>query len=261
MPVQIKYGKLYMKDAVGNLVQIIPEAVGYYVDYQGATASEPGVSGLVPAAEIADRNKYLKGDGTWAELTLPSDYVGATSSENGVHGLVPAAEIADRNKYLKGDGTWTEIADVDTSTLLLDNYQKAASVSAVSSSDSVLQAIGKLEKAIDGKQNSGSYLTASSTLDATKLSGTASINTTGNASTATKATQDGSGNVITATYATKAELPADYVGATANANGTHGLVPAATSAQKDNFLTGDGNWTVLDTITNAEVDALFEEGE
>lgn len=43
-------------------------------------------------------------------------------------------------------------------------------------------------------------LTASSTLDATKLSGTASISTTGNASTATKATQDGDGNTISSTY-------------------------------------------------------------
>ena len=257
MPVQIKYGKIYMKDAVGNLVQIIPEAAGYSVGYQGATASAPGVSGLVPAAEIADRNKYLKGDGTWAELTLPSDYVGATSSANGVHGLVPAATIADRNKYFKGDGTWAEIADIDTSTLLLDNYQKAASVSAVSSSDSVLQAIGKLEKAIDGKQDSGSYLTASSTLDATKLSGTASINTTGNASTATKATQDGSGNVITATYATKAELPSDYIGATSSANGVHGLVPAAAIAEKDCFLCGDGTWDAISGMTNAQIDTAM----
>ncbi len=97
-------------------------------------------------------------DGTLATstATLPS-YQGATSSANGTPGLVPSASIADRDKYLKGDGTWSEIANVDTSTLLLDNYQKADSVSAISSSDSVLDAIGKLEKALDGKQASGSY--------------------------------------------------------------------------------------------------------
>ena len=49
-------------------------------------------------------------------------------------------------------------------------------------------------------------LTSSSSLNATKLTGTASIDTTGNATTATKATQDGSGNVIVDTYATKTEL-------------------------------------------------------
>lgn len=49
-------------------------------------------------------------------------------------------------------------------------------------------------------------LTSSSNLNAAKLTGTASVSTTGNAATATKATQDGSGNVITDTYATKTEL-------------------------------------------------------
>lgn len=74
--------------------------------YQGATTSAAGVAGLVPSAAIADKDLYLKGDGTWAELTLPSDYVGATSSASGVHGLVPAATSANREKYLRGDGTW-----------------------------------------------------------------------------------------------------------------------------------------------------------
>lgn len=49
-------------------------------------------------------------------------------------------------------------------------------------------------------------LTADSTLDASKLSGTASIDITGNAATATKATQDGKGNIIASTYATESDL-------------------------------------------------------
>ena len=97
-------------------------------------------------------------DGTTSnsDINLPK-YQGATNASDGVSGLVPAAPSVDRDKYLKGDGTWSEIANVDTSTLLLDNYQKADSASAISSSDSVLQAIGKLETALDGKQASGSY--------------------------------------------------------------------------------------------------------
>lgn len=43
-------------------------------------------------------------------------------------------------------------------------------------------------------------------LDATKLTGTAAVDTTGNAATATNATNDGSGNNIVSTYATKSEL-------------------------------------------------------
>ena len=52
--------------------------------------------------------------------------------------------------------------------------------------------------AFDGTANIAIPITS---LDATKLTGTATISTTGNAATATKATQDGSGNVITTRYA------------------------------------------------------------
>ena len=45
----------------------ISEAVGMDV-FIGATDSNDGVAGLVPAPTIADRFKYLKGDGTWAEV-------------------------------------------------------------------------------------------------------------------------------------------------------------------------------------------------
>ena len=42
----------------------------------------------------------------------------------------------------------------------------------------------------------------------------------------------------------------DYWGAAANANGVHGLVPAATIAQRDKYLRGDGAWeTPTDTNT------------
>lgn len=87
------------------------------VAYAGATSSSDGMAGLVPSASIADRNKYLKGDGTWAELTLPSDYVGATSSANGVHGLVPAANSSQRKYFFCADGSWSNINFGDTIAL------------------------------------------------------------------------------------------------------------------------------------------------
>ena len=54
----------------------------------------------------------------------------------------------------------------------MTGYSKPSSTSAIGTSDTLNAAIGKLEKALDGKQASGTYLTPSSTLDATKLSGT-----------------------------------------------------------------------------------------
>ena len=54
--------------------------------------------------------------------------------------------------------------------------------------------------------HSGNYNSYAPTLTGTGASGTWGISITGNAATATKATQDGSGNVIVNTYATKSEL-------------------------------------------------------
>lgn len=34
----------------------------------GATAEEAGTSGFVPAPAAGDQNKFLRGDGTWAEI-------------------------------------------------------------------------------------------------------------------------------------------------------------------------------------------------
>lgn len=34
----------------------------------GATAEEAGTSGFVPAPQAGDQNKFLRGDGTWAEI-------------------------------------------------------------------------------------------------------------------------------------------------------------------------------------------------
>lgn len=60
----------------------------------GASADKDGTSGLVPNPKAGDNNKFLRGDGTWAEV-MPS----VTASDNGkflrvVNGAWAAAEIA-----------------------------------------------------------------------------------------------------------------------------------------------------------------------
>ena len=109
MTMPAAYGKLYIKDSNGAISQIIPEAYTINTEYVGATAAANGTAGLVPPALSAQKDKFLRGDGTWAELVLPSDYVGATSNASGTHGLVPAATSAEKDYYLKGDGTWGQI--------------------------------------------------------------------------------------------------------------------------------------------------------
>ena len=74
-----------------------------YGAFKGATTSADGGNGLVPAPKIANKDQWLKGDGTWA--TPPNTTYGdATQS---AHGLMTAADktkldgiAAGANKYV-----------------------------------------------------------------------------------------------------------------------------------------------------------------
>ena len=48
-----------------------------------------------------------------------------------------------------------------------------------------------------------------------------------------------------------------YQGATENESGVVGLVPAALSAEKDCFLCGDGTWDAIAGMTNAQIDTAM----
>lgn len=52
-----------------------------YSDFTGATAQEAGAHGLVPAPTTGDISKFLKGDGTWATVPMPSFDYSNTSPE------------------------------------------------------------------------------------------------------------------------------------------------------------------------------------
>ena len=116
-----------------------------YNDYSGATSQAAGTHGLVPSAAVAEKDKFLKGDGSWdtpdagsdvsvtqilssgtklgtitvdnvdTDLYAPtpttySDFVGTDGTAAGTHGLVPAPTASDTNKYLKSDGTWATVS-------------------------------------------------------------------------------------------------------------------------------------------------------
>ncbi len=62
------------------------------------------------------------------------------------------------------------------------------------------------------------------------------------ADSATKATQDGSGNVISQTYAKNSSLPSTMTAATSSAAGKGGTVPTPVAGANTKFLRGDGTW-------------------
>lgn len=61
-------------------------------EYEGATATEPGTAGLVPPATVEEKDKYLKGDGTYGSGLAASVFTPPTASAAGTEGLVPAPE-------------------------------------------------------------------------------------------------------------------------------------------------------------------------
>ena len=86
--------------------------------FTGATADAAGAKGLVPAPAIADKDKFLKGDGTFATPTdtTYSAFTGSTSDDDGTAGLVPAPSSGADIKLLCSDGTWKTLADLGITT-------------------------------------------------------------------------------------------------------------------------------------------------
>lgn len=122
--------------------------------------------------------------------------IGATASAAGKAGFVPAPVAGRQESFLAGDGTWkapanNKVTQTETTTnaeypllLAMTANQTATTTEGIRFADSV------------------SYNPGTKVLTADTFKGKLD----GNANTATKATQDGDGNNIVITYATKKEL-------------------------------------------------------
>ena len=131
----------------------------------------------VPVATTYSLNKTVPADAKFTDTTYTTF---VKSGSGAAAGLVPApSTTAGTTKYLREDGTWQVPPDTNTtvgSGIVLTGYTKPSSTSAVAATDTVNAAIGKLEKTLDGKQAAGTYLTANSSLNAAKLTGTVPAN-------------------------------------------------------------------------------------
>ena len=160
--------------------------------------------------------------------TTYNDMTGATASADGTHGLVPAPAKGDNSRYLRSDGTWV------TPPNTTYNIASTSSNGLMSSSDK-----SKLDGIASGANK---YIHPSYTAKASGLY---------------KITVDGSGHVSEVTAVTKSDITAlgipgqdtnttynDMTGATTDANGTHGLVPAPEKGDNSRYLRSDGTWAV-----------------
>ena len=100
-PVQNKVIKKYVDEHTPEIA-----------DMTGATATQNGAHGLVPAPQIGDEKKALLGDGTWGSV----DAIFTYRTKNEYDTAVANDEIPDGAKVIKeyDEGDSTTIIDVDT---------------------------------------------------------------------------------------------------------------------------------------------------
>lgn len=165
------------------------------------------LSGTIDLSIYAEKADYQKAitSATANGATITFNHKDGTTSTATVNNVASATAATNDGKGQKIDTTYEKIADASNVHTSLQNSINSLSTSkqnkltfdttpTANSTNPVTS--GGIKTALDGKpSNTGAG-----------ASGTWNINIKGYASKATKATQDASGNVITTTYATKAEL-------------------------------------------------------
>lgn len=124
----------------------------------GKTVEEAlGSAGISDAPE--DGKTYGRNNGTWVETSQMEE--------------APTDGFA----YARKNGAWTEVLE-STKTALLDDYSKAESYSSILPTDSINDAIGKLEARIDsgGSLSDDAYYISSKVLDLKATSTSEEIN-------------------------------------------------------------------------------------
>ena len=61
MPINL----ISQNNKIRNLLEVLADIISCINPFSGSTSSTNGKSGLVPAPQISDRTKFLRGDGTW----------------------------------------------------------------------------------------------------------------------------------------------------------------------------------------------------
>lgn len=198
---------------------------------EGASSSAAGAAGLVPAPAKGDQAKFLMGDGTWATPTNTTYTAGSglslasgafsitnsvTANTNGVNtgsktlswgnSITLNTVKYDAHGMITGTGTYTIAMPANPNTDVSVTQNAAITTNGAYP---VVLAGSTATTAMTGAVNKAANFTynpSTGALSATSFTGNAASATT--AVSAGKATNDGNGNNIATTYATKAELTA-----------------------------------------------------
>ena len=192
-----KKSDTYTQEEINDLISALPKFNISVVSSLPTDAISPTTIYLVKTADTTGNlyTEYIYINNTWEELgTQDVNLTGYATTEWTTTQINNAKQelnetINNSSTDLvdsinnKADAEHTHVSD---DIISLPNYSKPLSSGSISTSDSLNTALGKLEKALDGKQPVGNYL---SVTDA-----------------AAKALADSEGNNIIETYATKESL-------------------------------------------------------
>ena len=242
----------------------IEDAVNNIPAFTGATTDANGNVGFVPAPQVADKDKFLKGDGTWEEVDLSSialdlqaETTARQNADTALSNRIDAIEtVAGTAYHFKGsvadvtllpseNNTVGDVWNIGTS-LNGDNYAWTGT-----NWDKLGGTIDLSAYALDSTvvHNTGDETIAGTKTFTSDIAG----NITGNATTATNATNatnDGNGNNIADTYATKDELEALPL-SIKNISGE--IVETAISSEKtDVQLISPTEWMYYNSYSNLD---------
>ena len=184
------------------------------------------LSGYVDLSAFAQKDDYQKviTSATANGATITFNHKDGTTSTTTVNNVAFSASATYDGKGQKIDTTYEKIADASNVHTSLQNSINSLSTgkqdkltfdTAPTANSSNPVTSGGIKTALDTKPDKTGE----------GASGTWGINITGNAKTATKATQDASGNVITTTYAKKSEIPSVSVKGVKISGSTSNLTP------------------------------------
>lgn len=208
------------------------------------------LTGVTRGQEGTTAQAWVLGTPTFAGLTAGV----IADLQTQVTGKEPAIAASTTSQYWRGDKTWRDFA-TDVRAAVLTGLSTATNA-AITTADTVLSALGKLQAQLSGKANlAGAAFTGP--VSATNLSGINTgdqTNVTGNAGTATKlatartialggllggsASFDGSGNV------TIAATMADGALSVAKTSGLQGALDARAVLAGDNAFGGNNAFTL-----------------
>lgn len=173
--------------------------------------------------------------------------IGATDNDDGISGLVPTPLAGDNHKFLKGDGSYSKVSASDeiTGVLPIQNGGTGAN----NSTEALVNLGGVSTSTIANTETGSKASKAYAVLDQIMWNGalytvTQPISANDIFEVGTNLTL--SDNLVKQIKSISAVSTA-FIGATAESDGSMGLVPAPLAGSENDVLKGDGSWGSIST--------------